>query len=775
MTFELCQWKYPQQSLIHYFRFRCSIHRLSSYTEVNERLDKMEKEPDTINRTVNCLPSMPALPHETGTQNKISEYFPALSFRISDVLDDIGAGKRTVMERRKSYLRRERMMTIAGQCLELRAEYFHFGSQSEGTTTPGLNSDIDLLLSHKDTNIMTDWRDWKIGMCNYLMLRDDITPPQQYLLQGIHKYTPEAVTIIDDDRCVRKDSGQVLFSSERWKQEQEQVASHFGEVTKNGPSVSNDPNWDLVSAFHVCKPLPEIQHWMDRCRGRHWPPAQLLKAARKAPCFLVPAGHPDSDYKREEWRLSPNLIERMLMFSFNMTQIKCYTVLKLIKKSLFSKIVGDCTTSFHCKTLMFITIERTHPSLWKEHNIMYLLLLCLQELRKWLRLGCLPHYIIAGVNLFDGKLSIVKQKLLLQYVNYLIKNGLQDLFHIDIDNLGCRLQACFIRRIRQGGEGELGGVVLRNSISLLLMFGNLKTLLYNLTEIIYKIQSSNSTVQQGIYNTLRTAVQGFTNEHLKNVAFDLINHLYAVYNSVQSSNCLRLPNPNFIEIIRRFEFCLNTDIAYNHLKLASLLYCFGHFHAAARALEDVEKRYHCKVNALCGMLQVEGETDLQVFASMISDNCDNVRREPPFSFCVRFIRHEAHCAPYVLWFEMNRAMTEEEVAQRDQHSKHWMDYAEVDACPFLHYLQYLTYGGQGERTKQLYALEVLKSYILDPRNDINIHHPETALNLLGHCYEMEGDCSRACYYYEESLRFDGTKNAANWHVQRVQRLISNLY
>ena len=31
----------------------------------------MEKEPDTINRTVNCLPSMPALPHETGTQNKV--------------------------------------------------------------------------------------------------------------------------------------------------------------------------------------------------------------------------------------------------------------------------------------------------------------------------------------------------------------------------------------------------------------------------------------------------------------------------------------------------------------------------------------------------------------------------------------------------------------------------------------------------------------------------------------------------------------------------------
>ncbi|KAH3897124.1 hypothetical protein DPMN_021309 [Dreissena polymorpha] len=87
---------------------------------------------------------------------------------------------------------------------------------------------------------------------------------------------------------------------------------------------------------------------------------------------------------------------------------------------------------------------------------------------------------------------------------------------------------------------------------------------------------------------------------------------------------------------------------------------------------------------------------------MISDNSDNVRREPPFAFCVRFMRQEAHCAPYILWFEMNRAMTEEEVAQGHAADKQWMDNAEVDARPFLHYLQYLTYGGLGERKKNSY-------------------------------------------------------------------------
>ncbi|KAH3812513.1 hypothetical protein DPMN_140948 [Dreissena polymorpha] len=743
----------------------------------------MEGEPDTINNAVHCLTSMPESLHETGTHNKVRfpsselnlgakrvfinvdpprrsntrwdqhlvknlltpEYFPALSIRISDVLDDIGAGKCFVMERRDTYLRREHMMTIAQQLLGKDQECFHFGSQSEGTTTPGLNSDVDALFSDKRMNIMTGWRDWEAGMDNLLMLRDDITPPQQYLLQVIKRYTPEEVTRIDDDRFVKKDSGQVLFSSERWKQEIAQDASKFGEVTTNGPSVSCVSNWDVVMAFPVCKPLPEIQHWIDRCRGRHWPHNQIIEASRKAPCFMVPAGHPDSEYKREEWRLSPNLIERMLMFSFNMTQIKCYIVLKFIKKSLF----GDFITSFHCKTLVFYTIERAHPSLWKENNLMFLLLLCLKVLRTWLRLGFFPHYIIEGVNLFDGKLSFVQQRHLLQYVNYLIKNDLQDLFHIDIDNLGRRLQACCIHRIRQGVDGELGGVVLRYSISLLLKYGYLGTLRNRMNDIMYKIQSSNSTFKQCLQNKLRTDAQFYTNAELETVAFDVINHLYIVQNAVQSAKCLRLPNPAFSKIIRRFKFCLSTDIASNRLKLASMLYCFGHLHAAVRVLGDVEKRYHSKVKAVCGVRQVEGEGDLQVFADMMSDNIHNltfsVLSEPPFAFCVRFIRHEAHCAPYILWFEMNRSMTEEEVAQRSHWEKTWMDNAEVDARPFLYYLQYITYKGLGERTKQLHALNILGSYILDPRNSINLYHPETAYSLLGHCYEMEGDFENALY------------------------------
>ncbi|KAH3709056.1 hypothetical protein DPMN_068516 [Dreissena polymorpha] len=58
---------------------------------------------------------------------------------------------------------------------------------------------------------------------------------------------------------------------------------------------------------------------------------------------------------------------------------------------------------------------------------------------------------------------------------------------------------------------------------------------------------------------------------------------------------------------------------------------------------------------------------------------------------------------------MNRNITQEEEAQRAPIETKWMNSAAVNARPFLHYLQYLTYGRLGERDHQLHALGVLGS------------------------------------------------------------------
>ncbi|KAH3752943.1 hypothetical protein DPMN_187569 [Dreissena polymorpha] len=376
----------------------------------------------------------------------------------------------------------------------------------------------------------------------------------------------------------------------------------------------------------------------------------------------------------------------------------------------------------------------------------------------------LPHYIIEGVNLFDGNLSKVKQRRLLVYIDFMIRNNLQDVFYIGIDNIGCQLQACGILRI--GQDVELRRACLRNSISLLLKYECLELVLED------EMDSSNTNLKKNVQNKLRNICKYSTNVKLNPVALEKIKHLYSLQNSMQSSNCLRLQNFVYNELIRRFQYSLNTDVASCRLKLASLLYASGHLQAALRVLEDVETRYHMKVKTVCCWRGIKGERDLQVFANMKPDKCDNVFNELPFAFCVRFVRQEMYCAPYILWFEMNRLIAEKEVAQRIKLEKRWMDYAEVDARPFLYYLQYLTYVGLGERDKQLHAMGKLESYTCIHDELKNLYHPETALNLLGHCYEMEGDNEGALHYYKESLSWLGTNNAANWHVQRVQRLVN---
>ncbi|KAH3740244.1 hypothetical protein DPMN_046945 [Dreissena polymorpha] len=256
-----------------------------------------------------------------------------------------------------------------------------------------------------------------------------------------------------------------------------------------------------------------------------------------------------------------------------------------------------------------------------------------------------------------------------------------------------------------------------------------------LSAFSYRIHKSYTTLEQEITYALHCIVKYYRNVRLKNVALELIRHMYALVHSIQSSDCLRLRNIANNQISMRSTYSLNTDLASSRLKLASILHCGGHLHAAKRVLEDVQRRYHSRVKAVCVCRRIEGGRDLQVFANMHSGNRDNVISESPFAFCVRFLRKESYCIPSILLFEMNRNATEEEVAQRTYLEKTWMDSAEIDACPFLYYLQYLTYGGLGQRDKQLYALGVLESYMSDIKN-VNLYHPETALNLLGHCFEM---------------------------------------
>ena len=114
----------------------------------------------------------------------------------------------------------------------------------------------------------------------------------------------------------------------------------------------------------------------------------------------------------------------------------------------------------------------------------------------------------------------------------------------------------------------------------------------------------------------------------------------------------------------------------------------------------------------------------------------------------------------------------DDVDHRTRNERQWMDWAEVDARPFLLYLQYLTYRGLGVRHRQLEAFHGLEDIVTSDKLH-QLYHRETVLNMFGHCWELEGIVQAALLAYNASLLIRPRNNAANWHKQRLELMLNN--
>ncbi|KAH3807678.1 uncharacterized protein LOC127834958 [Dreissena polymorpha] len=684
-------------------------------------------------------------------------FYKTLSKRLSSVLEDIGVSEATVLARRESFLLRETNITIKNTINGQTGRYYHFGSQSEGTTTPGLQSDMDLLVCNNSVHVMISLGDWRKGMENVLMVKEDDMNHQQYLLQIISPNCASPETELYDELSECYKERIVLSSGRCIAKAMGRYNNISGSSNNAGPSASWSKDVDFVQALGVSGSLQEVTKWIDRIRPGHWPTKELLSEARDCMCFLVPVGHPFSKTKHIEWRLSPNLIERNLMFNLNVTQIKCYIVLKMIKKSLFNSVVDDGITSFHCKTVLFYTLERTPLHFWKEQNLAFLLKQCLHTLKRMLKIGLCPHYIISGVNLFEGKLSRVQCRKLHTYVMKLLRNDLDELVKIGIDNLGDRLMSFEKIRCDFGLSRDMLNACL------------LKKLDYD--RISYRFYSTNSlfefrnkpvnVVLHELVVALHALMAYRNGSALESrVSSEISRDLLISIASVQSSICIENVTPLLPCILECFKCGLQTDVASSRLKLASILLCSGHLDSAAYVLKDVKRRMSLKgAKFICRCRRGhEEDKTLLGFAIFTPLSDTNI------VLCVRFSRQELHCVPPILLFEMKRGITEDDIKERNLGKNIYMEDASVDAGVFLYYLQYLTYGGLKNREQTEMAYVALQEYIIEHEQDM--YHTETGLNLLGHCAEMECDFEMAADMFRKSVEIFPTNNAAHWHILR---------
>jgi len=265
----------------------------------------------------------------------VPAFFHHLSEVLYQVLECVGVNPWVVERRRHTFLHREASVDVHEHQEGLDITTFCFGSQSEGTTTPGLQSDTDMLFTRNNVNIMFSWADWQQGRWNLLMVRDEDTPPQHYLLQLIRSDVPLPVTHNDDPDYFNDSQGRVFHSNMAIVR---MAAALWGDNhMRHGPSNSHSEVWDFVLAFQSQTLPPEIMSWFTKMQQCYWPSQETLQAARVCGCFLVPVGCHGSVNENIEWRITPNLIERLLMFSLNMVPIKCLVVLKMLKKHEFVK------------------------------------------------------------------------------------------------------------------------------------------------------------------------------------------------------------------------------------------------------------------------------------------------------------------------------------------------------------------------------------------------------------------------------------------------------
>jgi len=503
----------------------------------------------------------------------VPAFFRHLSEVLYQVLEYVGVNPWVVKRRRHTFLHWEAAWDVHHHQAGRDKTTFHFGSQSEGTTTPGLQSDTDLLYTRNKANVMFSWADWQRRRLNLLMVREEDTPPQHYLLQWIRSYIPQPLTHFHHPNCVTDSQGRVFYSNMAVVR---RFAEEWGDRhIRRGPSNSPREDWDVVEALHCTTLPPEIMSWFTKMQNGYWPSEETLQAAQMCGCFLVPVGHHGSMNESIEWRITPNLIERLLMLSLNMVPLKCLVVLKMLKNQEFVKHIHceNCKiTSYHCKTALFFTLNRTLPTVWTKSRLIECIVRCLQTILEFLNQGNCPHFIVEGVDLFDGKLCRECQLSLEQAIQGMIQDDMHVLFHLQSDDLGQRLLA-FSDDVRPYPGDDVNaaicGKLARDMFKLYLKIFKIacNRLCNNDAADVYTSLNNEITLMQDL------AVNARATQYDKNYIKFIVKSLISVKASVTSSSCIQTGQPLPQDIWQLYGVSLDTDVASSKLKLASMHYC----------------------------------------------------------------------------------------------------------------------------------------------------------------------------------------------------------
>ncbi|KAH3784123.1 uncharacterized protein LOC127842177 [Dreissena polymorpha] len=702
------------------------------------------------------------------------------SAALAKALSDIGVNKETIQLRRTTWLYIEALLTIYHQAAGGDSDVYNFGSQTEGSTTEGMNSDVDALFCHRNFPVIQNIADRQFWQWQLFVVTDISIPPQCCCLQLLLPYYSICLMDILFPYCHIDAHGRVFLRNNVREISITEICKEYGcHYIQRGPSLTIDDRADMVYAFHSATLPEDCKYIFRRPKPCHWPRPELLTQLKDSGVFLVSTAHventiqwdphqslgtltvrPNDNSDKRYWRISTNLMERLLMFDLTMTQMKVYVIMKIIRKEFCKPLVCDRLCTFHLKTTLLFCVEMSPPCIWEDKNIIQCLKFCLTTLKRWLKVRYCPQYTTVNVNLFAGKLRWNEFPVLIEFFTNIIRNDVSCLRNVKMDDLGKRISSNYTDSTNGIPFEELDIVVATKMLNY--MIGN--SYGFYTMSMFAAVDTSKVIKDHARYIQKLETINQTSTGYIRSAVSVILPFRYSIQAVMKASLCIGENQTLPQEIFALCEKSLMSDVTSSRLKLASIYFLQCRFEEAAAILKQVNALISNQVIPFSPFFSFSNHKFGSELLGRRKEFLHMLQNE--VAVCTIFNRHEMNCVPRQLVAEFYRTVTAEDAGCR-LYRDYWMDLAVVNSLPYMYYLQYLTFRITGLISDKDSALNNLQYYVLSKDLWKDQYHMEFSLNLIGHCWELEGYLSQAWRVYKFSVKLKPQNNAAYWHMFRM--------
>ena len=363
----------------------------------------------------------------------MSRFPPDRSEILSLLLDEV-TGSQEAIDIRHDFC--QLMDGLSSTLFPTPGRLYYTGSKAEGLDLPGSDDDfmMDINTFHKIEVVQSESDISNTSIYDEFLLCTENVKPGFALLRRIRQHTFTNNLIVTISLKIINNV-EFLSSDEYVKNILHGMQSFDQTLVRQGPSMEqrlpdhgpSEPGTDRVMSIR-CYFWPTVaSEWIQRSRSFGWPTSDVISSIVNFGCHLVAVGHPKSETKLLEWRLSFSIAEKHLVWSFNHVQIQCYAVLKIILKQyikLRCSPQNQVLCSYFIKTFLFWKYETTPLNFWCKSNFRECIIYLLRDFSKCIHEGVIRHYFLPRFNLLSVKLTPEAQTELMQLYDIVIQNDI---------------------------------------------------------------------------------------------------------------------------------------------------------------------------------------------------------------------------------------------------------------------------------------------------------------------------------------------------------------